>query len=34
MGKTAKLPREEKDLLDSFESGEWKSVKNKNTQIM
>ena len=28
-----KLDKEEKDLLDSFERGEWKSVKNLKEEI-
>ncbi len=28
-----KLTKEEKELLESFESGEWKSVKNKKEQL-
>ena len=28
-----KLDKEEKDLLDSYERGEWKSVKNLNNEI-
>ena len=32
MAKT-KLDREEKDILDSYERGEWKSVKNLKEEI-
>jgi len=28
-----KLDKEERDLLDSYERGEWKSVKNLNQEI-
>ena len=30
---TLKLEQEEKDLLDSYERGEWKSVKNLEEEI-
>jgi predicted DNA binding CopG/RHH family protein len=30
---TLKLDQEEKDLLDSYERGEWKSVKNLKQEI-
>ncbi len=31
--KKVKLEKEEKDILDSFERGEWKSVKNVEAEI-
>ena len=31
--KKAKLDKEEQELLDSFERGEWKPVKNVNREI-
>ncbi len=31
--KKVKLDKEEQDLLDSFEQGEWKSVKNVKKEI-
>lgn len=33
MNKNIKLSRDEKDLLHSFESGEWKSIENKDNEI-
>ncbi len=32
--KNIKLDREEKDLLESVEKGEWVSIKNKNREIL
>jgi hypothetical protein len=29
----SRMTREEKNLLDSYEKGEWKSVKNLKTEI-
>ena len=31
--KKIKLDKEEKDILDSFERGEWKAVKNQTKEI-
>ena len=31
--KKVKLEKEEKDILDSFERGEWRSVKNVKAEI-
>ncbi len=33
MNKTTELSQSERDLLESFEDGEWRSVPDKSTEI-